>query len=148
MICLYKAMPKHLWMIHTCWGRHTSTCHGVALRSVLHPICCKVEIQQWQRWRTTRDLHTLKHFKNLFSFSVPRTTQTTKGFPSKQISCASALGAVPAHAKQRKCSSIFLHTTLCYTRRWWWGGLCQEELSSHCRKDGRRKHTLVTPSYL
>lgn len=87
---------------------------------------------------------THKAFENLFSFSVPRTTQTTKGFPSKQISSASALGAVPAHAKQRKCSSISLHTTLCHTRRWWWGSLCQDELSSHYRKGGRRKHTLVT----
>lgn len=128
----------------TCWGRHTSTCHGVALRSVLHPICCKEEIHQWQRWRMTRDLHTSRYSEKLLSFSVPRTTQTTKGFPSKQISSASALGAVPAYAQQRKCPSISLHTTLCHTRRRWWGGLCQDEPSNHYRKGGRRKHTLVT----
>lgn len=94
--------------------------------------------------KDNKESHTPKHFKNLFSFTVPRTAQTTKGFPSKEISSASALGAVPAHAQQRICSSISLHTTLCHTRRRWQGGLCQDEPSNHYRKVGRRKHTLVT----
>lgn len=145
MICLYKSMPEQLWMTHSPAEADTPVLAMVLLWEVFFiPYAAKKKFNYNKRWRITRDLHTPKHFKNFFSFSIPRTTQKTKSFPRKQISSASALGAVPAHAKQRKCSSVSLHTTLCHRRRGWWESLCQDELSSHDRKGGRRKHTLVT----